>query len=232
MSKTRELMRGPGQLALLAWLSPSFPIGAFAYSHGLETVVSDGDVHDAATLEAWLLDLLRQGSIRTDLILAACAAKALAAGDEDGFRDVSELAIALSPSRERHLETTQQGRSFADTLNAAWPSAKIDGHLNASGEIAYPVAFGAALFAHRLKLRSSLAAFALHSCANLVSVVARLGRIGQTDGQKVIASLVKPAERAAGRAARASIDDLGSAALRSDLASLRHETLYSRLFRS
>jgi urease accessory protein len=225
-------MSVPGHLALLAWLSPSFPIGAFAYSHGLETVVSDGDVHDAATLRDWVLDLLRHGSIRTDLIIAACAARALGAGDEQGFQETSELAIALSPSRERHLETTQQGRSFMDALSAAWPSPKIDELLSHSGEIAYPVAFGAALFAHRLKLRPSLAAFSLHSCANLVSAVVRLGTVGQTDGQKIIASLVKPAEGAAAKAARATLDDIGSATLRSDLASLRHEILYSRLFRS
>jgi urease accessory protein len=225
-------MSTTGLLALFAWLSPSFPIGAFAYSHGLETAVSDGDVRDGATLQAWLLDLLRQGTIRTDLILPACAARALAASDEDGLQEVSELAIALSPSKERHLETTQQGRSFMDTLNAAWPSPKIDELLARSGEIAYPVAFGAALFAHGLKLRPSLAAFALHSCANLVSAVVRLGTIGQTDGQKVVASLMKPAQGAAAKAARATLDDLGSATMRSDLASMRHETLYSRLFRS
>jgi urease accessory protein len=225
-------MSAPGHLALLAWLSPSFPIGAFAYSHGLETAVFDGDVRDGATLQAWLLDLLQRGSIRTDLILASCAARALAAGDEDRFREVSELALALSPSKERHLETTQQGRSFIDALSAAWPSPKIDELLGRAGEIAYSVAFGAALFAHRLKLRPSLAAFALHSCGNLVSAVVRLGTIGQTDGQKIIASLMKPAEGAAARAARATLDDLGGATLRADLASLRHETLYSRLFRS
>jgi|HubBroStandDraft_6_1064221.scaffolds.fasta_scaffold896215_1 urease accessory protein len=225
-------MSAPGHLALLAWLSPSFPIGAFAYSHGLETAVSDGDVRDGATLQAWLLDLLQRGSIRADLILAACVAGALAADDEDRFREAAELAIALSPSRERHLETTQQGRSFMDALSAAWPSPKIDALLGSAGEIAYPVAFGVALFAHRLKLRPSLAAFALHSCANLVSAVVRLGTIGQTDGQKIIALLLKPAEGAAARAARATLYDLGSATLRADVASLRHETLYSRLFRS
>ena len=182
--------------------------------------------------EAWLLDLLRRGSIRTDLILAACAARALTDEDEQGFRETCELAIALSPSSERHLETTQQGRSFMDALGAAWPSPKIDELLRHSSEIAYPVAFGAALFAHRLKLRPSLAGFALHSCANLVSAVVRLGTVGQTDGQKIIASLVKPAEGAAAKAARATLDDIGTATLRSDLASLRHETLYSRLFRS
>ncbi|MBV9567524.1 MAG: urease accessory protein UreF [Hyphomicrobiales bacterium] len=225
-------MSAADQLLLLAWLSPSFPIGAFAYSQGLETAVTAGDVHDRATLRGWLLDLLRYGSIRTDLLLAACAARALEAADHDGFRRVCELALALSPSRERHLETTQQGRSFMHALNAAWPSPRLKQLFEPSTEIAYPIAFAAATFAHRLKLRASLSAFAAHSCANLVSAVVRLGTIGQTDGQKVIASLTKPAQNAAAIALRASLDDLGSATLRADLASLRHETLYSRLFRS
>ena len=98
-------MSAPGHLALLAWLSPSFPIGAFAYSHGLETAVSDGDVRDGATLQAWVLDLLRHGSIRTDLILAACVARALAAGDEDRFREAV---------RARHRAFALQGAAPRD----------------------------------------------------------------------------------------------------------------------
>ena len=226
-------MKAAGHLALFSWLSPSFPTGAFAYSHGLERVVADGDVRDGTTLLAWVLELMRHGSIRTDLILAACAANSLGAGDQDRFRQVSELALALSPSRERHLETTQQGRSFMDTLRAAWPSPMLDDIiLDPSAEIAYPVAFGAALFAHGLKLSPSLAAYALQSGSNLVSAAVRLGTVGQTEAQKIIASLAKPARGAAALAARANLEDLGAATFRSDIASLRHETQYTRLFRS
>jgi urease accessory protein len=226
-------MKAAGHLALFSWLSPSFPTGAFAYSHGLERVIADGDVRDGTTLLAWVLELMRHGSIRTDLILAACSANSLGAGDHGRFRQVSELALALSPSRERHLETTQQGRSFMDTLRAAWPSPMLDDIiLDPSAEIAYPVAFGAALFAHGLKLSPSLAAYALQSGSNLVSAAVRLGTVGQTEAQKIIASLAKPARGAAALAARANLEDLGAATFRSDMASLRHETQYTRLFRS
>ncbi|MFI5012165.1 MAG: urease accessory protein UreF [Hyphomicrobiales bacterium] len=219
-------------LPLFAWLSPSFPVGAFAYSHGLEQAVETGDVHDPSTLISWLEDLMEHGAIRTDLILASCAARALSARDMVRFEEVAELALALSPSRERRLETTQQGRSYMETLRAAWPSPILDEVFAASTEIAYPIAFGASVVAHRLPLRASLAAFALQFSANLVSAVVRLGMVGQTDGQKVIASLAKAARRQAAFAARASLDDLGAAAFRSDIMSLRHETQYSRLFRS
>ncbi len=225
-----------GLLPLFAFLSPAFPVGAFAYSHGLEQAVEDGDVRDMATLSAWLVDLMEHGSIRSDLILVACAARSLGPNAENEaeprFEEVAGLALALQPSRERRLETAQQGRSFLETLCAAWPSPVLDATLATSPEIAYPVAFGASLAAHGLPLRPSLAAFALHFAGNLVSAVVRLGIVGQTDGQRVIASLAKRARLAAGRAARASLDDLGSAAFRSDLASIRHETQYARLFRS
>jgi urease accessory protein len=225
-------MSATGLLPLFAWLSPSFPVGTFAYSHGLERAVADGDVRDVPTLSSWVADLMRHGSIRTDLILASCAARSLGSGDKDGFREVAELALALSASKERHLETTQQGRSFAETLRAAWPNPIFDEILDPKAQIAYPVAFGAAVGAHRLALRPSLSAFALQFAANLVSAVVRLGVVGQTDGQRIIASLAKEARRRAATAARASLDDLGAATFRADIASLRHETQYSRLFRS
>ena len=223
---------GSGLLPLFAWLSPTFPIGSFAYSHGLEYVVLHGDIHDANTLRSWLSDLLAHGAIRTDLILASVVARSVLAQDIEELVRASELALALSPTRERHLEITQQGRSFLNMVRAAWPSVMLDRLFNASDEIAYPVAFGGAVGAHRLALGPSLSAYALQFASNLVSAVVRLGTVGQTDGQKVIASLAQPAWRAAAFARRGKLDDLGAATFRLDIASLRHETQYSRLFRS
>jgi urease accessory protein len=202
-------------------------VGAFAYSHGLEQAVADGDIRDAETLEAWLRDLLEHGSLRTDLILAACAARA-----EPSFEEVAALALALQPSRERRLETCQQGRSFLETVCAAWPSPALDPLIAASPEIAYPVAFGAAVAAHGLALPEALAAYGLQFASNLVSAVVRLGVVGQTDGQKVVAAFAAGASRAAKLALASGLGEIGSAAFRSDLASIRHETKYSRIFRS
>jgi urease accessory protein len=216
----------------MAWLSPAFPVGAFAYSHGLEFAHEAGDLPGRAALEAWLADLLARGSGRNDAILLAAAWRAAGAGDAAGLASVNELALALQPSAERLLETTTQGNAFVAALLAAWPAPGLALLQEIGTDIAYPVAVGAAAAAHELPLIETVEAFLLAFAANLVSAAVRLGIVGQTDGQRVTAAL---APRAAGIAAESpgwTLDDLGSATLRSDLASLRHETQYTRLFRS
>ncbi len=221
----------PSLLPLFAWLSPAFPVGAFAYSHGLETAVDAGWIHDAASLTAWLGDLLRHGSARQDAVLAAASWRLARTGDAGGLAELNDLALALAPSRERRLETGAMGRAFADTIRTAWPEA-FSKALPRGQDIAYPVAFGATSSAGEMPLGPSLEALALGFVSNLVSAAVRLGPIGQTDGQRVTASLLPEARRLGAWAAASTLDDLGACALRSDIAALQHETLYSRLFRS
>jgi urease accessory protein len=220
------------ELPLLLWLSPAFPVGAFAYSHGLEWAVEAGDVTDAATLGAWLDDLLRHGAPRNDAILFACAFAAGAARDREAVGRLNELAIALSGSAERRLETTAQGGSFVAAMRAAWPSPAFDLLPGEPADVAYPVAVALAASGHGLALEASLQAYVLSLLANLVSAAVRLGPIGQSDGQRALAGLLHAVRRLATEAAGASLDDLGGCALRSDIAAMRHETQYSRLFRS
>jgi len=220
-------------LPLMVWLSPSFPVGAFAYSHGLEWAFEAGDLHDAATLRDWLEALVVHGSLRNDLILFACAFRAAVDRDEAALAETAELALALANSAERRLETVTQGNAFVAAARAAWPCAAID-HLRArwAGDIAYPVAVACASAGHGVPLLPALEAYGLAFVANLVSASVRLGIIGQTDGQRITAGLVPALHQAAAAAEAATLDDIGGCALRSDLASLRHETQYSRLFRS
>lgn len=217
-------------LHLLAWLSPAFPVGAFAYSHGLETAVDLGDIGDAATLTSWLSDLLEHGSIRNDLVLAAAAWTAADARDRAVLDDANDLALALSSGRERRLETSAMGRAFATAIDAAWSGGEPP--LWPQGEVAYPVAYGAACAVQYIPLAPALEAYAFAFTQNLVSAAVRLGPIGQTDGQRVLAALMPAARNAAECAVDSSLDDVGGCTLRSDLAAMRHETLYSRLFRS
>jgi urease accessory protein len=220
-------------LPLLIWLSPSFPVGAFAYSHGLEWAHEAGDLHDAGTLRDWLDALVGHGSLHNDLVLFACAWRACGQGDDAALAEVAELALALANSAERRLETVTQGNAFILAARAAWPCAALD-RLRAAwdGDVAYPVAVAVAANGHDVPLRPALEAYGLGFVANLVSASVRLGIVGQTDGQKITAALVPSLHEAAARTENATFDDLGGCALRSDLASLRHETQYSRLFRS
>src|SRR3954451_15457566 len=116
---TATSMADAGLLPLSIWLSPAFPVGAFAYSHGLEWAVESGAVDDAATLRDWIGDLVTQGSARNDSILVAEAWRA--ARDPARLTEVHELALALAPSRERLLESASQGAAFVTAIRTAWP---------------------------------------------------------------------------------------------------------------
>lgn len=202
-------------LTLTQWLSPSFPVGAFAYSHGLEQAIGDGDVRDAATLEAWLRLVLEQGSGAVDAVLLCRAL----AGDE-----VADTARALAASRERLEETEKQGAAFAQTVNALYGEALPPMPL--------PVAVGVA--ARRLSLSpEQVAALYLHSfTSNLVSAAVRFVPLGQSEGQRVLSRLHEAIETVAARAVETPLDQVGSAAFGADLAAMRHETLDVRIFKT
>ena len=220
-------------LPLLLWLSPAFPVGSYAYSHGLEWAVEAGDVRDAATLAAWLEDLLSCGAPRSDAVLFCCAHRAGGANDWRGLDDINDLAIALCGSAERRLETLAQGAAFLAAMRAAW-TCEAFAHWPQAPEapVAYPIAVAFAAAGHGLSLEASLPTYLLAFQANLVSAAIRLGAIGQTDGQRILAHLTPLVRRQATALDGATLDDLGSCALRSDIAAMRHETQYSRLFRS
>lgn len=220
-------------LALMVWLSPAYPVGAFAYSHGLEWAHEAGDVADAGTLEAWLLDLVRHGAARHDAILFAESHRAAEAGDGARLAEIAELGLALAGSSERRLETATQGDAFALACAAAWPCEALDLLRASWGEaLPYPVAVGAVAAGHAVPLGLALPAYLLGFVQNLVSAAVRLGVVGQTGGQRVIAALIPAVEALAAETQALTLDDLGGAAFRSDLAALRHETQYTRLFRS
>jgi len=218
---------------LMTWLSPAFPVGAFAYSGGIEWAVEAGDITDAASLRGWLAALLADGSGFCDAVFVAQAHRAVMSHDDASLRAIAELASAFVPSRERKLETTTQGRAFIEIARAAWNCDGLDETIVAcGGAIVYPVAVGLVSAAHAIPLAPSLHAFLHAVVSNWISAGARLIPLGQTDSQRVLAQLEPVVTATAQRAIDASLDDLGSATFRADLASLRHETQYTRLFRS
>jgi len=218
---------------LMTWLSPAFPVGGFSYSSGIEWAVEAGDIVDTATLAGWLDAMLRDGSGFCDAIFLVHAYRAAQAGDGAILRDVAELAAAFVPSRERQLETTSQGRAFIEITRAAWNADGLDAMVAAcKTPLIYPVAVGVVAAMHGVPLAPTMHAFLHALISNWISAASRLVPLGQTDSQRVLVTLEAAAVATANRALTASLDDLGSATFRADLASLRHETQYTRLFRS
>jgi urease accessory protein len=218
---------------LMAWLSPAFPVGAFSYSAGIEWAVEAGDVKDADTLRQWLAVMLNDGGGFCDAVFFVHAQRAIAANDDAALRDVAELAAAFVPSKERLLETTAQGRAFLEATRAAWPCAALT-RFDAvwKGPAALPVAVGVACAGHGIACETALPAFLHALAANWISAGVRLIPLGQTDGQRVLAALEETVAAAATRALEMPLDEVGGAAFRADIATMRHETQYTRLFRS
>ena len=218
-------------LPLLVWLSPSFPVGAFAYSHGLEWAFEAGDVTDAAALQEWLDDLLHHGGGRNDAILLSLSHRA--AREPARLVELAELGVALAPSLERRLETVSQGNAFMQAIAKSWPCDEVAAFAAShEDDVPYPVAVGIAAAGHGIALDVTVQSFLTGFVANLVSAAIRLGIVGQTEGQGVIAALLPRVSELARECAEASLDDLGGCVFRSDLGSILHETQYSRLFRS
>lgn len=215
-------MNSAALIRLLTWLSPAFPTGGFAYSHGLEWAVETGAIRDEASLRLWVADVLEHGSGRSDTVLLRLAHRA---ADGAALADVAALASATAPSRERQAEAAGQGEAFAAAV-AVW------GGLPADGVAPYAVAVGAAARRHGIGENDAAVAFLTAFAGNLVSAAVRLVPLGQTAGLRVVAAL-EPTLLAIEAATRDATEaDLGGACFCSDLASLRHETQYTRLFRS
>jgi urease accessory protein len=248
-------MRTDGaQLRLLTWFSPAFPVGAFGYSHGLETAIREGRVADAAALEAWIQGLLEHGSGWTEAVLFKLAWEA----DELELAELAELAEALAPSAERRRETMALGAAFQaavrpwgrtppqslrDSSPASGGASTTQILHREAGEVAakptegafglsapYPVVAGAACAHADIPLHPALTAWLHGFAANLVSVAVRAIPIGQSAAMTVLAALEPALLATAERALEASRDDLGGCAFLSDIAAMRHETLQPRLF--
>jgi urease accessory protein len=233
VAMARNRMEASSLYRLMAWLSPAYPVGAFSYSGGIEAAVESGDIRDAATLQRWLAMLLQHGSIGNDAVLFAHAYRAAGAGDDRALREVAELAAALVPSKERHLETTAQGAAFLATTRSAWPCAALERLITVcDGSVAYPVAVAVSCAGHAVPLAPALHALIQAMLGNLVSAGVRLIPLGQTEGQRLTAALEPLVAATAASAQTAPLDALGSATWRADIAGMRHETQYTRLFRS
>src|SRR5262249_5125606 len=225
-----------GLLRLQNWLSPTFPIGTYSYSHGIESAVDAGHVHDRASLVEWLDADLRYGSGRNEAILLREAWRHTTDPSRKKLLRVAELASALRGTSEFALESSQQAAACLATLREVWPDRALDWLAQALCEHklqpALSVVLGIRAARQGIPARLALVAFLNGYVANLVTAAVRLIPLGQTDGQLAIAAAEHALLAVAAEAEVGTIDDLGSAALMVDFASISHETQYTRLFRS
>lgn len=209
-------------LTLAQWFSPAYPVGSFHFSHGLEWAITAGDVTDAGALGRWVKALLEHGAGWNDTLLLAAASRA--GSDDDELYEINDIALALTASRERRIETVEMGAAFARVTSAL------------RGEdlprLAYPVAIGHA--ARRFDLPPLLAAqlYLQAFVGNLAAVGMRLVPLGQTEGQAIIHVLAPLCQQVAARTAHGNLDALTSTVFRADIAAMKHETQYSRIFRT
>jgi urease accessory protein len=217
---------------LMTWLSPAYPVGGYSYSHGLEYAVEAQLVRDAATLEDWVGAVLLWGSGRADAALFVTAYRAVRAGDTEGLDKTIARAMAWRGTSETALESEGQGTAFLATTLAAWPNPQLAA--NAARHRKLPLAIAAALACacHRVPIELALPGYLHAFAANLVSAGVRLIPLGQSDGQRIIAQLEAHVARAVEAANDRPLDEIGTAAPMLDLCSMRHETQYTKLFRS
>lgn len=213
-------------LRLMAWLSPAFPIGGFAWSGGLERAVSDGLVRNARDLEEWLSTVLCRGALWNDAVLFCEAWRQAENGRS--LADAAALGLALAGSSERFSETLSLGKAFI-TASAAWPHPVFE---RLPRDVPFPVAVGAVAAGHGVPCAQALAAFLHAAVSQVVSAGIRLSVAGQAEGVAIIAGLEAQLDDLSRRAHSTSLDDLGGATVQAEIASLRHETQHSRLFRS
>jgi urease accessory protein len=221
---------------LLTWLSPAFPIGGFAYSHGLETAVATGLVTTAEDLAAWIATLIAHGSARADALLLCHAWRAEQTDDETLAAAVASLADASRATAELALEAHAQGEAFLAAVAAGWPDPAFDRYRALLGRIDRPPAHacvvGVAAAAAGIALEAAVAAWLQAFAAGLVAAGVKLIPLGQRDGLRVQAGLEPAILAAARRAPSLSLAEIGTATWVADWTSAAHETQYTRLFRS
>ena len=223
-------------LRMQSWFSPMLPIGSYSFSHGLESAVASGYVHDLDSLLSWLDADLRYGSVRNEGILFSEAWRAAKSGDGVKLGEVSEWAAAYRGTAELALESSQQAAACLAVLRRVWPDPLLDALSQVLDERQIPpalaVVLGARSAGQGIALELALAAYLQSYLSNLVTAAIRLIPLGQTAGQRAIAELEHAMMAVSARVTQETLAELGSAAFVLDLASMAHETQYTRLFRS
>lgn len=230
------MAEGAALYRLMTWLSPSFPVGGYSYSHGLEYAVEAELITDCGQLTEWVETVVLFGAGSNDGRILAAAYRAAVDGDSETLFEISELAYAFRSSAELALESEAQGTAFARASESVWPSPHLrtlKTRLNEHGcALTLPIAVGVLAASEGLPLGSTVTAYLQTFAANIVSAGVRLIPLGQSDGVRACAELESAVLRCSHDVLDGSLDELGSATPMVDWASASHETQYTRLFRS
>jgi urease accessory protein len=219
-------------LRLQSWLSPTFPNGAYSYSHGLEWAVEAGFVSDRQSLVDWLDADLCHGSGRNEAIFFSEAYRCVIENNTAKLVLVAELAAAYRGTSEFALESSQQASACLSTLSHVWPDSILQTLAEFQGQRVLAVVLGARFAREEIPACLALPAFLQSYVANLINAGVRLVPLGQTDGQRAVAELEPAVLFASRQGDKATLDDLGSAGFMVEFSSMAHETQYTRLFRS
>lgn len=224
-------MNSASLLRLLQLVSPTLPVGAFSYSEGLETIVQTELIVDLATLEHWLVQELRYGAIRLEAAVFARVYAAVQTGDLAQLKHWNHWISAFRETEELREQSWQMGRSLSRLLQDLQPN--LASLFNACGEPCnFTIAFALAAAHWQVDLQSAILGY-LHSWAsNLVNAGVRLIPLGQTQGQRLLLQLYPQMEETVGTILELTDDELWNCSWGLTIASMTHETLYSRLFRS
>jgi len=215
---------------LLQLASPALPVGAYSYSQGLEAAVEAGIIGDAQTAARWIGDVfaLCVTGMEAPLLLRLVAA--WESGDESAVRRWNDELIASRETAELRAETLQMGYSLRRLVS----ELGVDGasRLDAFEELAYTTAFAFAVAAWRIDAREAVEAYLFAWIENQVLAAVKTVPLGQTQGQRILLELAQRIAPAVESAAAMGDDELSNLAPGLALASARHETQYSRIFRS
>jgi urease accessory protein len=230
MTSTSPARTG-GRLAMLQLASPLLPVGAYAYSQGLERAVHDGHVIDAATAQRWIVDLVRGPVAHFDAPVFLRLHGAAVARDAASFTRWNGRVIASRETRELRAESVQMGASLATLareLGLRQASALLDG----LDRVAFPAAFAACAVALGVDVDDASIACLYGWLENQVAALLKVAPLGQATGQRLLLAAQQPLAEAIAIAATLADDELASSAPGLALSSALHETQYSRLFRS
>ncbi len=225
MSDRQQLLR------LLQLASPLLPVGGYSYSEGLEYPISQGIIEDRSTLQAWIDRELQAGAIRIEAALMDRAYAASIAPDLDRLQYWNQWLCAARETEELRLQSWQMGGSLVKLALELTPNIQA-----LIAPIAHPcnyaIAFGVVAQHWQIDRQTAMAAYLNGWVTNAIGAGIKLIPLGQTAGQQILWQLNATIDRVVAEISTLADDDLYACSWGLSLASMQHETLYSRLFRS